>query len=43
MVGDTLLCYGSQIALSSFMPEHVNRKRRRKRKALSPVEKKDES
>ena len=43
MVGDTLLCYGSQIALSSFMPERVNRKRRRKRKALSSEEKKDES
>lgn len=40
--GDTLLCYGSQIALSSFMPERVNRKRRRKRKA-PPPEKKDES
>lgn len=40
--GDTLLCYGSQIALSSFMPERINRKRKRKRKAL-PEEKKDES
>lgn len=38
LVGDTLLCYGSQIALSSFMPEHVNRKRRRKRKLSQPME-----
>lgn len=42
MVGDTLLCYGSQVALSSFMPERVNRKRRRKRKTLPPEENKDE-
>lgn len=37
MVGDTLLCYGSQIALSTFMPERV-RKRRRKRKLLRKKE-----
>ena len=31
LAGDSLLCYGSQIALSSFLPEQVKRKRRRKR------------
>ena len=29
--GDTLLCYGNQIALSSFLPEKMKKKRRRKR------------
>jgi len=29
--GDQLLCYGSSIALSSFLPERVAKKRRRKR------------
>ncbi len=31
LAGDSLLCYGNQIALSSFLPEQVKRKRRRKR------------
>ncbi len=34
MEGDTLLCYGSQIALSTFLPERVNRKKRRKLKKI---------
>jgi ribosomal protein S6--L-glutamate ligase len=42
MVGDTLLCYGSQAALSSFMPDRV-RKRRRKRRAPKKLEDRDES
>ncbi len=42
MAGDTLLCYGSQVALSSFMPDRV-RKKRRKRKAPQKLEEKDPS
>ncbi|PXA03588.1 30S ribosomal protein S6--L-glutamate ligase [Coraliomargarita sinensis] len=42
MVGDTLLCYGSQVALSSFMPDRV-RKRRRKRKAPQKLDDHDPS
>ncbi|MFP4069096.1 MAG: 30S ribosomal protein S6--L-glutamate ligase [Verrucomicrobiota bacterium] len=34
MSGDNLLCYGNQIALSSFLPERVAKKRRRKKKAV---------
>lgn len=39
MEGDTLLCYGNQIALSTFLPERVNRRKRRK---LKMIEKKPE-
>ncbi len=34
MAGDSLLCYGNQIALSSFLPEKINKKRKRKRVKL---------
>lgn len=37
LVGDNLLCYGSQIALSSFLPERVARKR--KKRAISKIAK----
>ena len=38
LAGDSLLCYGNQIALSSFLPDQVNKKKRRKRIAVLPVE-----
>lgn len=34
MEGDSLLCYGSQIALSTFLPERMTRKKRRKLKKI---------
>lgn len=35
MEGDSLLCYGSQIALSTFLPERLTKKRKRKLKKIS--------
>jgi ribosomal protein S6--L-glutamate ligase len=35
--GDSLLCYGSQIALSTFLPEHLAKKKRRKLRKM-PIE-----
>jgi ribosomal protein S6--L-glutamate ligase len=32
MAGDSLLCYGNQVTLSSFLPTKVNRRRRKKKK-----------
>jgi hypothetical protein len=37
MEGDSLLCYGSQIALSTFLPERLTKKKRRKLKKM-PIE-----
>lgn len=34
MEGDSLLCYGSQIALSTFLPERLTKKKRRKLKKI---------
>ena len=33
MAGDTLMCYGNQVTLSSFLPAQVKRKRRKKKAA----------
>jgi len=41
LVGDSLLCYGSQVALSSFMPERLKSKRRRKRKTVPKLKTED--
>ena len=43
LVGDVLLCYGSKIALSSYLPSQSRRRRRKKRRTPSKDSKKTSS